>query len=458
MITALQLRMSKDYTCRSCGASVNTLKGYVHQGLHKNEPHYQYACYMESCKFQFRHYNAFKCHVYRRHRRSSNAPQCQNLQAPFLCQLPHCQKQLIDLKDLLCHLKSHTSRREVVHCPFKNCDKTFSVTSSFTAHLSRKHQNPTALHLSGAYCPLSVPSESQSSVAESQPDEGSAVDEPEADVPDLAQMKSLYMRNLCMFYMKLQAKQLIPSSTIQSIVEEINSLNGMCLQYTKSQLKASLQTKTELSETEIEDVLKTLDDVDIHGSCSSSLSTEYNRKQYFEENFPYVHPQPIFLGFDENRKEQYAQYVPIKHTLTTLLKHTDVLEQGSTSENESSTHILNDVCDGSVFKSSPLFAESGLTLKVILYQDAFEVVNPLGSAKKKHKLLGVYFTLANFDPFHRSTVDNLQLLLLCREADFKYFGHEKVFSQLITDLGELETNGLNISGNIVKATVLLGTI
>lgn len=94
------------------------------------------------------------------------------------------------------------------------------------------------------------------------------------------------------------------------------------------------------------------------------------------ENHPYVHPQPIFLGFDENGKEQYAEYVPIKHTLATLLKHTDVLEQGSTSENESTPHILNDVCDGSVFKSNPLFAESGLTLKVILYQDAFEVVNP----------------------------------------------------------------------------------
>lgn len=454
MSTALQLRMPKDYTCRSCGATVNTLKGYVmHQGLHKNEPHYQYACCMESCKFQFRNYNAFKCHVYRHHRRSSTVSQCQTLQAPFLCQLPHCQKQLVDLKDLLRHLKSHISRREVAHCPFKDCDKTFSVTSSFTAHLSRKHKNPTALHVSGAYCPPSVPSESQSSVAEREADEGSADDEPEADVPDLAQMKSLYMRNLCMFYMKLQAKQLIPSSTVQLIVEEINTLNGMCLQYTKSQLKASLQTKTELSETEIGDVLKTLDDVDIHGSCSSSLSTEYYRKQYFEENFPYVHPQPIFLGFDENRKEQYAQYVPIKHTLTTLLKHTDVLEQGSRSVNESTPHILNDVCDGSVFKSNPLFAESGLTLKVILYQDAFEVVNPLGSAKKKHKMLGVYFTLADFEPFHRSTVDNLQLLLLCREADFIYFGHEKVFSQLIADLGELETNGLNISGNIVKATV-----
>lgn len=204
----------------------------MHQGLHKNEPNYQYACCMESCKFQFRNCNAFKCHVYRHHWRSSTVSQSHTLQSPFLCQLPHCQKQLMDLKDLLCHLKSHISRREVVNCPFKDCDKTFSVTSSFTAHLASscwKHKNLTALHVSSSYCPASVPSESQSSVAESRADEGSVDDEPEADVPDLSQMKSLYMRNMCMFYMKLQAKQLIPSSTIQLIVEELNGLNGMCL-------------------------------------------------------------------------------------------------------------------------------------------------------------------------------------------------------------------------------------
>lgn len=53
----------------------------------------------------------------------------------------------------------------------------------------------------------------------------------------------------------------------------------------------------------------------------------------------------------------------------------------------------------------------------------------------------------------RSAIDNMQLLLLCREADFKQFGHEKVFSPLISDLRELETNGLNIHGNNVKATI-----
>lgn len=159
--------------------------------------------------------------------------------------------------------------------------------------------------------------------------------------------------------------------------------------------------------------MTTLDDLDMHSSCSSALSTEYKRKQYFEETFAYVHPQTVFWGFDENRKERNAQYIPIKDTLTALLKDPAVWKECSTTGNESAPHIFNDVCDGSVFKSNPLFSESGLTLKVILYQDALEVVNPIGSAKKKHMMLRVYFTLANFDYFHRSTVDNMQLLLLC---------------------------------------------
>lgn len=34
------------------------------------------------------------------------------------------------------------------------------------------------------------------------------------------------------------------------------------------------------------------------------------------------------------------------------------------------------------------------------------------------------------------------LVLLSREKDFKDFGHAKVFSELLTDLKELEENGI----------------
>lgn len=94
-------------------------------------------------------------------------------------------------------------------------------------------------------------------------------------------------------------------------------------------------------------------------------------------------------------------------------------------------------------------------MKLILYQDAFEVVNPLGSSRKKHKLVGVYFTLADFEPFHRSSIDHMQLVLLYKETDFKAFGQERVFSRTLSDLKQLEDHGfVTISGHVVRATVM----
>lgn len=188
--------------------------------------------------------------------------------------------------------------------------------------------------------------------------------------------------------------------------------------------------------------------------CSSALSTEHERRVYFENNFSYVHPQTLNLGVNKNRKQCHVQYVPIKETLRAMLKDPVVWQECLRPDNVSlSTHILGDIYDGTEFKSNALFSESGNSQKLILYQDSFEVVNPLGSTKKKHKLLGVYYTLANFYPFHCSAVENLQLLLLCKESDFKYVGQDKVFSTMLSDLKELETKGLEICRHVVKASV-----
>lgn len=95
------------------------------------------------------------------------------------------------------------------------------------------------------------------------------------------------------------------------------------------------------------------------------------------------------------------------------------------------------------------------SLSIILYQDAFEIVNPLGSGKKKHKILGVYFSLGEVQPHNRSSVDPMQLVLLCRENDFKTFGQEKVFSSIITDLKDLEDTGIKTDdGNTLKAALI----
>lgn len=78
------------------------------------------------------------------------------------------------------------------------------------------------------------------------------------------------------------------------------------------------------------------------------------------------------------------------------------------------------------------------TLQLILYQDSFEIVNPLGSSRTKHKILAMYMTLGNIYKFNRSKANPIQLILLCKEKHLKYFGHEAVFHHLIKDLKSVD--------------------
>ena len=54
-----------------------------------------------------------------------------------------------------------------------------------------------------------------------------------------------------------------------------------------------------------------------------------------------------------------------------------------------------------------------LLSQIILYLDVFSVMNPLDSAKRKHKILAICMTLADIFPHNRSNVDHMPPVLLC---------------------------------------------
>lgn len=73
----------------------------------------------------------------------------------------------------------------------------------------------------------------------------------------------------------------------------------------------------------------------------------------------------------------------------------------------------------------------------------------------EHIVLAVYMTLTDILPHYRSTIDHMQLVLLCREKDFKYFGMNNVFEPLISDLKLLGEGGiLTNDGRVVKGALL----
>nr|XP_055039672.1 uncharacterized protein LOC129427310 isoform X2 [Misgurnus anguillicaudatus]XP_055039673.1 uncharacterized protein LOC129427310 isoform X2 [Misgurnus anguillicaudatus] len=264
----------------------------------------------------------------------------------------------------------------------------------------------------------------------------------------------LFLKNLSLFYLKLQGQFLLAASTIQNIVDEMQNIHELGQTYTVSKLHSLLQNDLSLPEETISKILATVKESDLFSMCHKGpLRTVYSRSQAFKKVFSYVEPKRILLGRDENRKEQFAYYVPVKETLRCLLNSDIGKNYISMHLTENNSDILCDCSDGQILKCRD-FSEDNPSLQLLLYQDAFEVVNPLGSARKKHKILAVYLSLVNLPAHLRSNTEHMQLVMLCREKDFKDFGHESVFSQLVADLKDLEENGISLSDqSVIKGSL-----
>jgi len=186
------------------------------------------------------------------------------------------------------------------------------------------------------------------------------------------------------FYMMLQGKLLVPARTVQTIIEEMRIIHDPGQDYLMNHLQHSLvangmtaeQSKTLVREVSMHDVFR-----DIHNLQSGTFQSIHTRKKYFKSQATYVEPIPIKLGIDGSAKSVWYHYVPVKETLRVMLGDKSVIAQLKNPLN-SEPGIIHDVTNGSVYRNNSLFCNEPSLLGIILYQDSFEVVNPIGSTKK----------------------------------------------------------------------------
>ena len=77
-------------------------------------------------------------------------------------------------------------------------------------------------------------------------------------------------------------------------------------------------------------------------------------------------------------------YIPFLQMLQLILSKSDI--QHEVTCNRTNASVLQDYCDGSLYKSHPLFSVNNEALQVVAYFDEIEIANPLGSYVAKHKL------------------------------------------------------------------------
>lgn len=97
--------------------------------------------------------------------------------------------------------------------------------------------------------------------------------------------------------------------------------------------------------------------------------------------------------------------------------------------------------DGEYFKENKLLSDE-LGIALGLYIDDFEICNPLGTSKKKHKVCGMYWVILNLPIRLRSTLSSIYLAALCKTVHIKQYGYSKVLEPLIRDIEHLEVTGV----------------
>lgn len=84
-------------------------------------------------------------------------------------------------------------------------------------------------------------------------------------------------------------------------------------------------------------------------------------------------------------------------------------------------------------------------LQVMLFFDKCTAVNHLGNQVKNYKIGGFYMLLGNLPPKYRSQLYCFQLVTLCLGSTIKCDGFQKVLEPFISDLHELEREGITVS-------------
>lgn len=195
-----------------------------------------------------------------------------------------CQRECRDVKSLTARLKEHIAEGRVVACPVTGCDHTFTVRSSFTAHMSRKHRQCSVDSIRDLY------KETVSQSLEAEPlvtgptERFSETDEGEVHLTE--NFNDPFLRNISLFYLKLHGQFLLPASTIQNIVEEMQSKHDLGQTYTLNKLSAFLKSDLELTDEVIGsicDVVKKSDLITI--SHEGPMRTNFSRTKAFKQMF-----------------------------------------------------------------------------------------------------------------------------------------------------------------------------
>lgn len=255
----------------------------------------------------------------------------------------------------------------------------------------------------------------------------------------------------------LQCNGSLNGSIITSIIDQMEQFSFYLPDFMKFNVYKYLKNQELLGNNQITEVMKLFD----FENPFCGLRTLDEQIDALRANCGYIDAEEIPLGYRvdtvlDSETCTYVpkmimetfQYVPVIRVLSQVLSN-DKVRDAILNEKKSPDGMKSKFIDGDHCKVHPLFSRFPQALRLKIYYDELEILNPLGSKTSVHKLWAFYFVIDNLPRHMNSEVSDIHVLLICCYADIQKYGFEKILAPFISDLEKLESDQgveINIKG------------
>jgi len=369
--------------------------------------------------------------------------------------MPQCYKCFLIINtfdQLFLHIKVYHPHDTI---PFKclesNCYRVFDSFKSFKKHTRVYSNNPININYSSTFSP-NQPINSVQPV-DIEPTIFPAVETSTKNNQIEDFELCVFNKALCLLS-KWYGESGVPRNKIQLIIDDFTDFINDCLPQLKNEVLDALTKFQPTCDIILSNISSMFD-----AMCNpfKNLKTEHKRFKVLDEIGMLIRPKTIHVGNRINDKLQngcvIAENVPINIysvPLPILFKRffelPNVYNTMITYTNEllKDTNIIFNYIQSESWREKIEIYPNKTLFPFLLYFDEFETNNPLGSHRGVQKLGAVYISMPSFPPELASKLESIFLVLLFNSIDKKQVGNTEIFKSLISEIKDLEENGIEV--------------
>ncbi|KAL2095583.1 hypothetical protein ACEWY4_007731 [Coilia grayii] len=338
-------------------------------------------------------------------------------------QCTKCLRRTFTLTKLIKHIglvHAHEPNFNIT-CGLKNCQSSFSKYHSFRRHIYRKHTK--------SLFP-STEDKDHDNDNDAEQTEGDPTSESLETPPSMDQLLTGLKDNLFRFALKCREKNRLAISVQQDVVDDVQFLLCFFKENYDAFISYHLE-KNGFNVAQCEELREVMSSTDIVDKACEVIRSPFMMQNHCKSKMDLTEPVNYTLRNASGDKIGNFSYVPITQVLKKYCSVEDVWDQIlADSTKASDSEVLRDFTDGDYYKQHLFFRENPQPLRLHLYEDEFEIVNPLGAKRNKYKICAFYYTVGNIGDKYRSKLSHIHLALMVRYIHLKECGLDEILTTL----------------------------